>query len=169
MDLGESAPPILFEAVIVPHRSLSRRGQAWLIAAICGLSSIAALRFLLSPAWPMIGFSVAEAGLAVLLLQSNARQARASELLVLQDRALRVVRTDAAGRRLVRALPTGWLNIVLDAPPGRVPRLLLVAHGVSEEVGAALGEQEKRDLAAALRTALHEMRNPRFDNPQLRS
>jgi hypothetical protein len=37
-----------------------------------------------------------------------------------------------------------------------------------EQVATALGEREKRDLAAALRAALHRYRNPVFDNPQLR-
>jgi hypothetical protein len=36
------------------------------------------------------------------------------------------------------------------------------------EVGASLGEHEKRDLAEALRDALDRWRHPRFDNPQLR-
>ena len=169
MDTEDTAPAILFEALIVPHRSLSRRGRAWVIAMICGGSGIGALRFLLSPAWPMIGFSLGAAGLAVLLLLTHTRPSRASEFLVLHDGALRVVRTDAAGRRRERRLPAGWLNVVLDAPPGRVPRLLLTARGLREEVGAALGEQEKRDLAAALSTALHRMRHPEFDNPQLRA
>jgi hypothetical protein len=31
-----------------------------------------------------------------------------------------------------------------------------------------LGEEQKRDLADALTKALHDWRNPRFDNPQLR-
>ena len=49
-----------------------------------------------------------------------------------------------------------------------MPRLLLATRGVQEEVGRALGEEEKRDLARALRAALHRSRNPVFDNPQLR-
>jgi hypothetical protein len=36
------------------------------------------------------------------------------------------------------------------------------------EVGAALGEAEKRQLATALLQALERQRNPLFDNPQLR-
>ncbi len=63
---------------------------------------------------------------------------------------LRIVRTDRAGRRQERVLPVGWLNVVLEEPPGRVPTLLLVAHGVREEIAATLGEAEKRDLWAAL-------------------
>jgi len=60
------------------------------------------------------------------------------------------------------------LNVVIEEPPGRVPRLLLVAHGIREEIATTLGEDEKRDLSTALEGALHRLRNPRFDNPQLR-
>ena len=89
--------------------------------------------------------------------------------MLLSEDALRIVRTDRRGRRQERVLPVGWLNAVLEEPPGRVPRLLLVAHGVREEIATALGEAEKRDLWAALRDALHRLRSPRFDNPQLRA
>ena len=36
------------------------------------------------------------------------------------------------------------------------------------EVGALLGEDQKRDLAEALGAALRRCREPVFDNPQLR-
>ena len=161
--------PTLFEAVIVPHRSLSPRGLRWLISLICFLCALTAFRFWLIGAWPVIGFSAVEVGLAVLLLLINARRARASEMILLTDRTLRVVRTTAAGRREERELPAGWLNVALEETPGRVPRLVVVARGVSEEIGATLGEAERRDLARALREALHAARNPRFSNPQLQS
>jgi hypothetical protein len=38
-----------------------------------------------------------------------------------------------------------------------------------EEIATSLGEVEKRDLWEALRDALHRLRSPRFDNPQLRA
>jgi uncharacterized membrane protein len=57
---------------------------------------------------------------------------------------------------------------MLEEVPGRIPRLLLVSRALRCEIGAALGEAEKRDLAGALSTALHRLRNPIFDNPQLR-
>jgi uncharacterized membrane protein len=157
----------LFEAVIVPHRSLSPRGLRRLIGLICLLCGLTAFRFWLNGAWPVVVFSVVEVGLAVLLLLINAREARASELILLTDRTLRVVRTTAAGRRAERELSPGWLNVALEETPGRTPRLVLVARGVREEIGAALGETERRDLARALQEALHHARNPRFHNPQL--
>jgi len=159
----------LFEAVIIPHRSLSPRGLRILIAAICLLSGLIVLRFWLIGAWPVAGFSVAEIGIAIFLLRLNANRARLSELVLLSEDTLRIVRTGRTGRRDERVLPVGWLNVVLEEQPGRVPKLLLVARGLSEEIAATLGEVEKRDLWSALREALHLARNPLFDNPQLRS
>ncbi len=163
----QAAEATRFEVLIAPHRSLSPRGLRLLIGLICGLCALTAFRFWLIGAWPVIAFSAAEVGLAVLLLRVNASRARASEMILLTDRTLRVVRTTADGRREERVLPPSWLNVTLEETPGRVPRLVLVARGVREEIGATLGEAERRDLARALSAALHGARNPRFNNSQL--
>jgi uncharacterized membrane protein len=158
----------IFEAMIVPHRSLSSRGLALVMVLISSLCALIALRFMLIGAWPVAEFGIVEVGLAVFMLRLNANRARASELILLSEDTLRIVRTDERGRRQQRELPVGWLNAVIEDVPGRVPRLLLVAYGVREEIAAMLGEAEKRDLWGALRESLHTMRNPRFDNHQLR-
>ena len=137
------------------------------MAVIGLLCALVMLRFWLIGAWPVAGFGVVEIGVAIFLLRLNASRARASELVLLSEDALRIVRTDRRGRRQQRVLPVGWLNATLEEPPGQVPRLLLVAHGVREEIATTLGEAEKRDLWAALRDALHRLRSPSFDNPQL--
>jgi len=159
----------LFEAAIVPHRSLSPRGLRSLTGVICLLCGVTVVGFWFVGAWPVTGFGAIETGLAIFLLRLNARQARTSELIVLTHAVLRIVRSDRRGRRGDLALPVAWLNVVLEEPVGRVPKLVLAGHGVREEIAAALGEAEKRDLAAALRAALDRLRNPRFDNPQLRA
>jgi uncharacterized membrane protein len=168
----ESSPPtgapVLFEAVIVPHRSLSPRGLRMLIAVITACCALTTLRFLLLRAWPVVAFSVVEVAFAILLLRLNARRSRQSELVLLTEAGLHLVRTDASGRRQTEDLPHGWLNVVLEDVPGRVPRLLLVARELRREIGATLGEAEKRDLARELSEALYRLRNPIFDNPQLR-
>ena len=158
----------LFEAVIVPHRSLSPRGLRILTCVLCGLMSLSASVLWLLGAWPVIGFSGGEVLLAILLLRSNALGSRASEVLLLSDAGFRIIRTDAKGRRTECLLSPAWLRVMLEEPPGRVPTLLLAAHGVREEIAASLGETEKRDLARALSDAFHRWRNPVFDNPQLR-
>jgi len=158
----------VFEAVIVPHRSLSRRGLYWVIGSVAALSSIITFVCWRLGAWPVMGFNGAEVGFALLLLRWHAENAaRATEVLLLSESGLVVRRAGRGGRQAEKVLPMQWLRVVLEERRGRVPALLLVAHGVSEEVAAALGEDEKRDLAAALSAALHRMRHPVFDNPQL--
>lgn len=158
----------VFEAMIVPHRSLSPHGLRVLVGFICLLSGGVSTGLWFAGAWPAVGFYGAEIGLAVALLRWDARRVRASEMLLLSDAGLRVVRTDTRGRRQERVLQAAWLGVALEERPGRVPALWLTNRGRRMEVGAALGEAEKRDLAEALRAALQRWRHPVFDNPQLR-
>ncbi len=158
---------IVFEAMITPHRSLSRRGLHIIIAFTCSVSLGVTTLFWWLGAWPIAGFNGAEVLLAVVLLRAHAKSARASEFLVVTEAELRIQRTDSRGVRTEQRLPSAWINVNVEERPGRTPGLYLAARGSRVEVGAALGEPEKRDLAVALTEALHRWRNPRFDNPQL--
>ena len=162
-----SAPAPVFEAFIVPHRSLTPKGVLVLVASLALLLTAVSLRFWLLGAWPVVAFSVVEVPLVILLLMINLRRARASELIMLSAQTLTVVRTDPTGRRQQASLPSAWLRIDLDPVRG-IPRVMLSSHGRGWEVGAFLHESEKLSLFAALSDALHGLRNPRFDNPQLR-
>lgn len=162
-----TSEPCFFEAVIVPHRSLSLSGMRLLIAALCTLSCITTGVFFWLGAWPIAGFNGVEITLAILLLRYNARAVRANEVILLSDAQLRVIRTTQDGARSEQAIPTGWLRVDWQERPGRVSGLWLTAQGMRLEVGASLGEEEKLDLAQALRGALERWRTPRFDNPQL--
>jgi uncharacterized membrane protein len=140
----------------------------WVIGSLASLALLIGVRFWMLGAWPVLPFGVIEVGLVLMMLRMNTRQARGSELILLSESELRIVRTEPSGRRRVKVLPSGWLSVSLQERDGCVPRLLLTRHGVGEEVGRALGEAEKRDLAASLTRALYRARNPVFDNPQLR-
>ena len=153
---------ILFEALIVPHRSLTAAGRRWLMLAMAGLCGLVALRFWFLGAWPVIGFCGLEGFAALFLIHLNGRRARASELVLLSADGLRVVRTTPAGKRSEMTLNSAWLNVVLEEHSGRVPSLHLGVRDRRVEIGSALGEAEKRELAAALRDALYQARNPTF-------
>ena len=160
--------PVLFEAVIVPHRSLGPRGLKVLSVAALVACVVTSAVFIALGAWPVGLFAGGELLLAVVLFRLHLRAARASELLLLTREGLRVVRTSPAGAVTSRSLAADWMSVRLEERPGRVPALLLLVQGVEEEVGRDLGEAAKRDLAEALVEALHRRRNPVFDNPQLR-
>jgi uncharacterized membrane protein len=157
----------IFEAVITPHRSLSRRGLRILLGVIALVCTINATIFVSIGAWPVGGFTGIEILLAALLLRLNAISARASETVLLTSGELRIVRTDRKGRRVEHVLSPAWLNVTLEDRPGRVSGLWLSLRGQHVEIARSLGETEKRDLAKALADALHTWRNPRFENPQL--
>ena len=162
------ADPPLFQAVVKPHRSLSRKAVMIVICCmLTGSLAVTSLMVLLG-AWPVIGFNGADIALAIFLIWLNIRAARAVELIILRPDALEITRTDFRGRQQHVALAPYWLNIVLEERQGTVPKLLLASRGGQTEIARQLGETEKRDLAAALTRALNHWRNPRFDNPQLR-
>ncbi len=169
MDASDAQdPPAHFEALIVPHRSLGPAGLRWLAIVLCTLSGCISLGLWLVGAWPVIGFTGLEAGLAILLLRWNARRDRGSEMLLLTDAGLRIVRTAREGYRYELMLDGGWLRATLQERRGRVSALLVHDRGMHVEIGAELGEAEKQQLAASLQTALERRRHPIFDNPQLR-
>ena len=166
--LTMQADPILFEAEVTPHRSLSPRGLRLVIGFVCAVSACTTTVFWTLGAWPIAGFNGGEIMLAMVLLRMHARSKRERELLLLSGGALRILRTDAQGRSSERSLQPGWLRVMLEERPGRVPGLFVLARGQRVEVATALGEPEKRDLAEALTQAVHRLHNPVFDNPQLR-
>ena len=157
-----------FEALIVPHRSLSPRALGVLLGVLAALCCATTSVMVWRGAWPVAGFTGAELLLAAVLFRHSARGVREAELLLLSDSGLRIIRIDANGNRRERVLPPAWLNVRLTERAGRVPLLTLAVRDASEEVGRALGEVEKRELAAALDAALRRWRSPGFDNPQLR-
>ena len=53
----QDAPqPELFSALLTPHRSLNRTGFLVLMVALCAISFVAGMVFLLMGAWPVFGF-----------------------------------------------------------------------------------------------------------------
>ena len=154
--------------MIVPHRSLSERHLRRLLLVICAICGISAAAFVWLGAWPVGGFTGLELLLAAFLFRLNARAVRGSELVLLTEAGLRVLRTDPDGTKREVVLSPAWLNVIVEERPGRVPGVLLAARDKRVEIARSLGEDEKRDLAQALGDALERLRSPRFDNPQLR-
>ena len=138
-----------------------------LLTVICVLCVASATLFVRLGAWPVGGFTGLELLLAAWLFRLHLRDGRSSELVRLSASGLRIIRTRAVGRRREIRLEPSWLRVRLTERPGRTPALVVEAGSRHEEIGAALGDAEKRDLAQALDAALYRWRHPRFDNPVL--
>jgi uncharacterized membrane protein len=159
-------PVPVFEALLVPHRSMSPRRAGAVAGALVALSLSIGLRFLLLGAWPVLVFSLLEVPLLGVLLAINLRRARASELILLDRQAITVTQTDPGGRHKTFSLPAAWLQVNLEAG-ATTSRLMLSSRGHGKEIGAFLHEPDRASLFEALRRAMQEARNPDFDNPQL--
>lgn len=162
-------PPILFEAVCTPPRSLGGRGEAVIACCVLGASAVVGAMFLVLGAWPVLGFTGLEAVLVLGLMRLYRRWSRrATEIVILTPERLLIRRTDARGRRQDLELDPYWARLTLQERPGQVSALLLRQRRRCVEIGRLLGEEQKRDLADALGAALRRYREPVFDNPQLR-
>lgn len=161
-------PEIVFNATITPHRSLSPRQLFGLFCALSALTLVMGVRFWFLGAWPVTLFGLVEVGLIGTFFWVNHRGARAEETVTLYPDQARIARRGPSGRRWETTLSTAWLTVELEEKAHAVTRLWLCHRGRREEIGGALDEDAKRDLAGAIRGALESWRNPRFDNPQLR-
>ncbi|MBL6076503.1 DUF2244 domain-containing protein [Belnapia sp. T18] len=137
--------------------------------ALLGLSAATGGLFLALGAWPILGFTGIEALLVLGLMTMHRRwSARAMEVLVLTGEQLTIHRTDGRGRQQEIAIDPYWARLRLEERPGRVSLLVLRQRGSEVEIGRLLGDEQKRSLAGALDQALRRLREPVFDNPQLR-
>ncbi len=164
-EAGEDREPLLFDALLTPHRSLSPRGFAVLMAAICVVSFSAGLGFFLAGAWPVIGFLGLDVLLIYVAFRVNIRRGRMYESLRLTRAALTVQRVDHWGKATRWLFQPTWLQVMIDEPPRHESQLTLRSHGRSVTVGAFLTPAERLDVARALRRALAGLQGPVHSSP----
>jgi uncharacterized membrane protein len=115
----------------------------------------------------VVPFPLPEVPLIVVLLWLNMRSRRTNEMILVTARDVTVIRTEWTGRRTNFCVPTAWLRVDQETTHGTT-RLLLRTRGMEWEVGGFLHEADRESLFTALRGAMQTVRNPLFDNPQLR-
>jgi uncharacterized membrane protein len=158
---GLSAPfgPLFFERVLLPYRSLSRRGFH-LLMGILGLISLAVgIGFVAIGAWPVIGFFGLDVGLVYLAFRLSYRSARQSETIRLAGDAFTVERVGVRGERRTWQFQPFWLRVILQERPGASNRLLVASHGRSLQIGDFVSPAARRELAAAMREAITRWRD----------
>ena len=146
--------PLIFDALLSPHRSLSPHGFVILLAAVCAVAFVASMVFFLAGAWPVVGFLGLDVALIYLAFRINYRRGRMHETLALTQRDLTVRRVDHRGRVASWRFQPTWLQVLIDDPPEHHSQLVLRSHGRSLVIGAFLSPAERSDLAKELRHAL---------------
>lgn len=143
-----------FRAVLYPHRSLGPRGFLILMTAVGVISFCAGLVFLLLGAWPVFGFFGLDVLLIYFAFRANYRAARASEVIELSERNLRLTRFDAKGREQSFDFNPYWVRVHLTELTGGQTSLALTSHGRDFEFGRFLNSDERREFAHVLQDRL---------------
>ena len=153
-----ASEPVLFDAVLYPHRSLPRAAFWVVMGVVAAMSFAAGIVFTLIGAWPVLGFF----GLDVLLLgwlfHLSYRQARLHETVRLTPQRLTVQRVHPDGRARSWSFQPFWVRVELEEPPQPASELSLASHGRQVAIGGFLSPEEKVDFANELRRALRRVR-----------
>lgn len=151
---------VLFDAILHPHCSLSRRGFFFLMAAVVVVSLSVGGFFFLRGAWPVFGFFGLDVLILYLAFRYNYRRAAIYETVRLTDSALTVEKGGSPAGRRVWTFQPHWLRVSMDDPPRHESQVTLTSHGKSLVVGAFLSPEERLDFAQALMAALDRLRRP---------
>lgn len=157
--------PVLFEARLVPHRSLPPPAFTLLMAAALAVAFVAGAVSVAFGAWPVTGFCGVEFLLFFLLFRLNYRGAAgAGEWIRLTADRLEVARREhnrETGRWILQPY---WLNVALEGNESEgAGAVLLRSHGRTLALGRFLAPEERLRLKEALALALARAREPRLD------
>jgi uncharacterized membrane protein len=142
---------------LTPHCSLSVRGAAVFFGSVClptfGVAALAtALGF-----WPVLPFAGAEMALLGWALRSNMQRRHERETIDISE--TEVVVTWSRGKPSRVVFPRHWARVKIRRPysPLHRSQLVIESHGRAYEVGKFLTEEERHQLAAALRSRIGGM------------
>lgn len=143
-----------FEAVLYPNPPLGEAGLFVLMLAVAVVSAALGAAFAMAGAWPVSGFLGLDLLLLAIAFRVCRRRGRRAELIRLDDSGLRIQRVAANGRRAEWVFDPYWVQVRLDEPPRPHGSLILSASGRALRIGQFLTDEERRELACALRSAL---------------
>lgn len=148
----------IYEALLYPHRSLSRCGFVILTTGTLAVVGAYGALFLVLGAWPIFGFLGAEWLLFWWLLRTHLTGDRRAERIRLYPDRLLLQQIDAKGLVAERTFEPYWLQVVLHERGFEDPALLLRSHGSAVEIATFLGAGERRQFAEQLQAVLARWR-----------
>jgi uncharacterized membrane protein len=166
-DFDPDAPePILFSALLTPHRSLNRTGFLLVMTFLTVISFGAGVAFLLMGAWPVFGLFGLDVLAVYWAFKINFRRARASEEISVTPSELRLRKVSHRGHAVEWMLNPLWVRVdkVANEEFG-IEKLYLVSQGRHLSIGSFLSPDEKASFAKALVTALQAARRGPTYNP----
>lgn len=159
--VSKNQGPGTFSAVLYPYRSLSPNGFLIMMSLIGLTSFVLGLMFAFMGAWPVVGFFGLDALLIYIAFKLNYRSGREYETIELDPRQLVLTQFDPKGRSQSADFSTYWVRVNLfEGRDGRT-RLSLSSHGNEIVFGRFLTDDERKDFADALQSAILTARDVR--------
>lgn len=156
---GAGPGAVHFATSLSPHRSLSPENFKWVIRGAIAANMVIGVPLMILGAWPVMGFMGLDIWLLWWLFKRSYLDARRSETLVLTDSELLVDRVAPDGEREEHRLDAYWLRLEVTEE-----RLVAVSKGNRLVLGRFLSPDARLELAGQLKSALAEMRAPRFQH-----
>jgi uncharacterized membrane protein len=151
----DNSDPVLFSAVLTPHRSLSATGFVIVMVLVGGVSFTAGIAFLIMGAWPVFGFFGLDVLLIYLAFRANYRAGTAYEEVFVRPSQLHVRKVSHKGDVSEWTLNPVWVRLEREVHEEfGIERLLLVSHGRKLPIAGFLSPDEKKSFADALSVAI---------------
>jgi len=150
--------PLYFNAVVTPHRSLSRAGFVVVISILALMNFSAGLVFLRQGAWPIFVFCGLDVAIVYWAFRSNYRAARAHETVQLSEDELLIRRVDQRGRVRRVILQPYWARLDMVEEHDGATHLFVRSHGRGYELAQMLSPGERATFASALQKALDRLK-----------
>lgn len=148
--------------ILTTYRSLSPRGFLILMTTLGVVSFVAGMVFLVIGAWPVFGFFGLDVLLIYIAFKLNYRSGRLYETVDLDPRMLTVTRVHPSGKSERFDFNPYWVRVsVSEHRDGRTD-LALLSHGEVFSFGGFLTDDERREFAGVLATALTSARAARI-------
>ena len=151
----DAVDPVLFSALVTPHRSLSRGGFIAVMGFLTVVSFAAGVVFTMMGAWPVFGFFGLDVLLVYWAFKVNFRHAKATEEITITHSEIHVRRVSHRGHAMEWTLNPLWVQIDKKVHEEfGIEKLYLLSRGRRLSVGSFLGAEEKESFAKALSAAL---------------
>jgi uncharacterized membrane protein len=156
-----SAPmqgPFYMDAVITPHRSLSRRGLIVLISVMTAINVAAAILFISLGAGPVPIFLGLYLAAVIIAFGASHRAANRNERIQVTAAEVRILLETPQGARTIWVSPTVFTQVALMGEAEDRTDLRVRLSGRELAVAQSLSRRERLDFAKALDRAIMRAR-----------
>jgi len=145
----------LFDALLTPHRSLSKNGFTILMIMTGGVLFVQAFFFLVTGAWPIATFLGADLLAIYIAFRLNYRAARAREEVRLSRKELLIRKITPAGKATDHRYNPFWARFMVDRHKEiGITAMQVTGEGRTTPVGSFLNPDDRESFADAFSHAL---------------